>query len=405
MNSTLASLELNGRSAGGPLALEPRLGLHDHDLPDDVPAQSTGSSETRWTKPLDAQAHAPAATGWRRRSILLLCAMAAAGSYAAYAWLEIAHPGWWRSVTAPSTPASTQATARPDTSGTPSPVSHASPAPSEATPPAHETAPPAHETAIAQAAVPATLHSTPSSTTATALAEPADGGIPAGTPVTRPQVTEGSAPAFQRESDSAERPIVGMRTTGEDAALLAAWQALEGGRTQQALSLYRDLLARRPDHTAAILGEAAALSRMGSHGEAQRRYLGVLALDPANAVARSNLLVIRAVAGETVSEQEIRTLVSEHPSADLYALLGRAHGAGGRWRLAHEALQTAHHLQPDRVDIAFNLAVSLEHLGEPASALALYRRIATASEGRTPVAVDVAVVARRIATLGNARAD
>jgi len=189
----------------------------------------------------------------------------------------------------------------------------------------------------------------------------------------------------------------------EDETLHRAWQALANEDPRQALALYRQLLAVRPDWAAARLGEATALARIGLHEEARGTLTALLDADPDNPPARANLLLLRAMSGEPIAEHEVRDVLETLPSADLYALLGHVHGQGARWDLAREAFATAHQLQPDRADHAFNLAVALERLGEPREALALYRRAAGSrlEYGR----IDLALVSRRITVLTDEHGD
>ena len=50
-----------------------------------------------------------------------------------------------------------------------------------------------------------------------------------------------------------------------------------------------------------------------------------------------------------------------------------------RWPDAQQAYFQAHQLQPDNPDYAFNLAVALEHIGQPKAALDFYRRAVQAA--------------------------
>jgi len=396
-------------AAGGPhgvLALEPHLDLQDA-LEPSAEGRDVRSSARRPPPDLStAQEGTPAPregvpSTWRRLAILLVAIVAACSVLAGLAYPDIL-PATWRPHPVVEVSAGVSK-ARPAVPSTPAPVQSTS------------GAEPARDSHDAVAVVSsATGEGGRNLLVHLSTSDSASGASPVESPVNKEAMPPASNPSSQDES-APEGGLTLLPTTDEDAAQVIrraeprdddsvqrAWDALTAGRPRAALMLYRQVLARQPDHIAAQLGEAAALSRAGLFDEATRRYRAVLERDPEHPVARANLLVLRAAAGETVLEQDVRDILSEQPSAALYALLGHLRARDGQWPAAREAFLAAHHLEADQADHLFNLGVSLEHLGQPDAALAAYRHAARTT-GAPPASIDPAIIARRIAALSDAR--
>lgn len=81
-------------------------------------------------------------------------------------------------------------------------------------------------------------------------------------------------------------------------------------------------------------------------------------------------------------------------------MLGNRQAQRGHWQAAQAAYAQALALAP-RANSAFNLAVSLEHLGRTDEALVHYRAALAMSEGETRL--DKRTVTGRIAALTHAR--
>ncbi|MGH8673371.1 MAG: tetratricopeptide repeat protein, partial [Burkholderiales bacterium] len=66
----------------------------------------------------------------------------------------------------------------------------------------------------------------------------------------------------------------------------------------------------------------------------------------------------------------------------LYFTLGNQYARQGRWAEAQLAFSKAHAADAGNPDFAFNLAVSFDHLRQPAAALEHYRRALELAETR-----------------------
>lgn len=190
----------------------------------------------------------------------------------------------------------------------------------------------------------------------------------------------------------------GSRPDGVNAALQEAYAAFRAGRWADAELAYRDVLGREAGNRDAHLGLAALAVRAGRPDVARAHYRELLRRDPTDAAAYAALVELDAdpAAG---SESELKLRLAEQPhSAALQFALANLYAAQRRWPLAQQAYFEAQRLAPDDPDYAFNLAVSLEHLGQSRAALDYYRR-ALALSRTHPAQLDADAARRRITAL------
>ena len=114
--------------------------------------------------------------------------------------------------------------------------------------------------------------------------------------------------------------------------------------------------------------------------------------------AAAALLAGRGDAGEFATEAEIKLLLQQHPdSAHLHYALGTVMAQRGRWAAARLAYYKALALDPQNAEYQFNLAVSLENLGQYDDARARYE--AALVNATDASAIDSQLVATRISML------
>ena len=201
-------------------------------------------------------------------------------------------------------------------------------------------------------------------------------------------------------SDSGPRITIRKRIRGDHvaASLERAYSALLAGDGESAAEAYRAVLGHEPGNRDARLGLAAAAARVGRWDEAARHYTRILATHPGDTVARAALIAIHEedpVRGESRLKALLR---SEPEGAHLHFDLGNLYAAQSRWPEAQQSYFTAYRLDRGNADYAYNLAVSLDHLAQPASALGLYREAVDLSRSR-PGGFETAAAQRRIADL------
>jgi tetratricopeptide (TPR) repeat protein len=179
-----------------------------------------------------------------------------------------------------------------------------------------------------------------------------------------------------------------------------AYQAFQAGQISAARQLYQQV----PNGDSSLdvqLGLAAIALASNNPALAARHYQRVLELDPRNATANAALLSMVGDAAPDASEQRLKALIATQPSAQLYFTLGNLYAGQSRWPDAEQAYFEAFQKAPANADFAYNLAVSLEQIGQPKAALNYYQKARTLMQaGR--VQFDPARLDARIAQLGAA---
>lgn len=330
----------------------------------------------------------------------LLAGLGAAG-YGGYVYLQLTNPGLFVKQ-APRPPQNTQVAAPAPVAPAPAAVQAPPPlaslgAPETETPPA-ATQPAGTPGKGAAPAIPATALSTAGATAASATTQTAAAALerkgaqapatpptppPAATPVIAAPLP--LAPATESPRDTI-KVTAGSTTPVVNPLLTEAYTALNAGNLDASQRLYNQMLRSDPGSIDALLGLAAIATQQGNGDEATRRYLKVLELDPRNALAQAGLIGILGRADPQSSETRVKQLITREPAAAyLHFALGLTYVDQKRWPDAQQAFFQAHQLQPDNPDYAFNLAVALEHIGQPKAALGFYRRALqlAAVKGRT----------------------
>lgn len=181
-----------------------------------------------------------------------------------------------------------------------------------------------------------------------------------------------------------------------------AYQLLQDGRLAEARAVYEKLRATEPRNADAVLGLAVIAQRQGKPEQAAQLYLKALELDPQNSFAQASLTTLIARADPAASEAKFKQLIAQQPAAYLHFGLGNLYAAQGRWPEAQTAYFEAQRLGPDSPDYAFNLAVSLEHIGQPKAALDYYQRALRLAQTHG-AAFDANQVAARVRQLANGK--
>lgn len=162
---------------------------------------------------------------------------------------------------------------------------------------------------------------------------------------------------------------------GVNPDLAIAYQAFNAGDAAKAQAYYRRVLQSDVRNVDALLGMAAIASRQGRARDAAGWYGKVLEVDPRNSVAQAALVSGLAQVDPVAAESRIKNLLAVKPdAAHLYAALGSLYAEQEEWAQAQQAYFQAHHFAPANADYAFNLAVSLDHLGKASLALQYYKQ-------------------------------
>lgn len=162
---------------------------------------------------------------------------------------------------------------------------------------------------------------------------------------------------------------------GVDPTLLAAYQAFSRGDDASAQQQYRQVLQRDVRNVDALLGMAAIAQRQGRDADAAGWYQEVLGIEPRNTIAQSAVVRLQVNADVVGSESRFKNLLAQQPeSANVHAALGNLYAEQNQWASAQAAYFNASRFAPNNADYAFNLAVSLDHLGKSNLALVQYQR-------------------------------
>lgn len=157
-----------------------------------------------------------------------------------------------------------------------------------------------------------------------------------------------------------------------DPILNSAYLAYRSGKFEQARQQYQEVLKLDARNIDALLGMAVIAQHRGSDNEAAHYYTQALLLDPRNAVANAGMSVLTT---DDNRESRLKYLLNEQQnSSSLHFALGNYYTEQTRWSDAQKSYANAYTLEPDNTEIAFNLAVSLDRLGQKKSAAQYYQR-------------------------------
>ena len=398
------------------------------------PARSSGTADARQPAEAAAVIHAARRGGGgvtavvRERPLFVfgLVAGIAAAGYGGYVYLQLTNPGLFVKQ-APRPPQATQV-APPPVPAQPAAATNTTPPPSLASlAPLEAEAPPAAAPAAAPAAKPAagTAPATPpaipvpsigaaiataaavATQTAAAVAQERRGAAAPAAPtppaaaaaLPLPVIPLPQAPAADMPRDTI-KVTAGSTTPVVNPLLTEGYAALNSGNLDAAQRLYNQMLRSDPGSIDALLGLAAIATQQGNTDEATRRYLKVLEVEPRNALAQAGLIGMLGRADPQSSETRVKQLIAREPAAAyLHFALGITYVDQKRWPDAQQSFFQAHQLQPDNPDYAYNLAVALEHIGQPKAALDFYRRAVQSATGRARVNFSTVAAEARIGKL------
>lgn len=191
--------------------------------------------------------------------------------------------------------------------------------------------------------------------------------------------------------------IVQQQAEPVDPQLMAAYFAYRNGKLGEARQLYLSLFRKDAHNPDVLLGLAVIAQQNGESLLAEQYFAQVLVLDPRNAAANAGMSALNA--GDDSSESRLKSLLREQKnSAVLHFALGNIYADQLRWSEAQQVYFNAYLLEPDNVGFAFNLAVSLEHLGQNGLAVQHYRRALQLDQSQSGY-FDHAQVSQHIETL------
>lgn len=213
---------------------------------------------------------------------------------------------------------------------------------------------------------------------------------------------ENSSPRKDRMSAQQEplKLVSKTNVAGVDPTLLAAYEAFSRGDDRLAQQRYRQVLQKDVRNIDALLGMAAIAQRQNRIMDAIGWYRKVTEIEPRNSIAQSAIADLEASTDVIGAESRIKSLLVRQPdAANLHAALGNLYAEQNQWSAAQSAYFNASQYAPASADYAFNLAISLEHLGKPELALAQYQRALSLLNASGAISPDRAQLEARIQAL------
>jgi len=249
---------------------------------------------------------------------------------------------------------------------------------------------------------PATASAPPAAAATTTPAQATTAPTPSAAPAAPPRdviaslLQQGRLPAAARPDLTLERS---SRPTTIAPAVAEGYRQLLAGDLAAARRSYSNAFAADAASIDAQLGLATVEARLGNRAEAAALYRRVLDLDPRNGTALAGLASLAGDARPEAMQESLQSALTHAPdNPALHFALGNAFAEQSRWPEAQLEYYEAHRLDPGDADISYNLAVSLDHLGQSRAAAGLYAR-ALASARLRGAQFDPASVARRLAEL------
>lgn len=187
-------------------------------------------------------------------------------------------------------------------------------------------------------------------------------------------------PRTKTAAKSAPKAPAGMSIERQQAtdtitpALQDAYQTYQRGDYVTASQGYKEVLKQDVRNRDALLGLGAIAQQQGQDQVAQHYYRQVLLLDPRDPIALGAMTAYSAGNGVD-TESQLKQMLTEQPrSAALNYALGNVYADQSRWADAQQAYFNARMLEPSNPQFTYNLAVSLDHLGQSKLAAQFYQQ-------------------------------
>jgi len=187
--------------------------------------------------------------------------------------------------------------------------------------------------------------------------------------------------------------------THDHSLISNAYLAYRKGKLEDAQQMYLEALGKDARNTDALLGLGAIAQQRSEDVSAMQYYARVLTMDPRNDVANAGM---SALSMDQNSESRLKNLLREQrDSPALHFALGNLYARQSRWGEAQSAYFIAYTLDSKNAELSFNLAVSLDHLGQNKLAAQYYQRAMQLDPagGDQPRSLDHAQIAKRVKDL------
>ncbi|WP_410499438.1 tetratricopeptide repeat protein [Chitinibacter sp. S2-10] len=197
------------------------------------------------------------------------------------------------------------------------------------------------------------------------------------------------APEFHDE------PVQFKRSSSNlNPVLLQAWEAFRRGDDDLAEQLYRKVLVGQSRQRDALLGLAALHIKRGEKGKAGEIYRQLLQLNPQDQMVQGAVLMLEPE--QIGSHDEVQ--LTQRGIQDEPLLLAQHYARHQRWHEAQAQFFAAWQQDPEHPDLAYSLAISLDHLQQNRLAADFYQQ-ALVLAGQRQAGFDRAQVEARLQQL------
>jgi tetratricopeptide (TPR) repeat protein len=160
----------------------------------------------------------------------------------------------------------------------------------------------------------------------------------------------------------------------KDILLREAYSAYRAGDNELAMTRYNQVIKLDPGNRNALLARAAINVQNGNSSAAIRDYQALLLANPKDSLAMTSFISVASIAPQD-SETQLKLMIQNEPDSPyLNFALANAYSAQNRWPEAQGYYFRALQANPGDPNYAYNLAVSLEHISQPASAVSYYQK-------------------------------
>ena len=216
-------------------------------------------------------------------------------------------------------------------------------------------------------------------------------------PPKQSQPEKGDALAQPVQDNSAAASHIRLSASSDP--LRDGYQALSEGRLDDAKRNYQEVVSKRPHERDALFGLAVIAHRQQRTEQATELYRQVLREDSGNATATAALVNLSVQVDPVAAESRLKQLLDQKPtSPELHHALGSVLARQKRWGEAQQEFFRAFTLEPENALFAYNLAVALDRLRQPAAALPYYEKSAQ-SVKPGDAAIDRDTIQRRVEEL------
>ncbi len=190
----------------------------------------------------------------------------------------------------------------------------------------------------------------------------------------------------------------GSKISQKNKLLTEAFEAYEQSDLTTARMLYSEVLAMDESDRDGLLGRAAVHILDNEYQQAIHKYQQLLVDNPKDSMAMASLISVANIDAQS-GETQLKKLLREQPESPyLHFALGNMYGSQNRWNEAQSSYFEAMQKRPDDPNYAYNLAVSLEHIGKPGTALTFYQK-ALENSSNGLVTFDEQLVRQRLEVL------